>query len=56
MSPNIVGEPVSRMHGSDFTASVEGTVGSALELLWIVEFPQSVRQEIREARKPFPLR
>jgi hypothetical protein len=34
----------------------EGTVGRASDLFWIVESPQSVRQKIREARKPFPLR
>ena len=41
---------------SNFTASVEATVGRASCLFWIVESPQSVRQKIREARKPFPLR
>src|SRR5258708_39130653 len=30
--------------------------GCASRLFWIVESPQSVRQEIREARKPFPVR
>jgi hypothetical protein len=37
-------------------ASVEGAVGCASHLSWIVESPQSVRQKVRNARKPFPLR
>ena len=35
---------------------MEGTVVDASYLFWIVESPQSVRQKIRESRKPFPLR
>ena len=31
-------------------------VGRASYLFWIVESPQSVRQKVCEARKPFPLR
>ena len=27
-----------------------------VKLFWIVEFPQSVRQKVGEAREPFPLR
>jgi len=37
-------------------ASVEATVGRASRLFLIVESPQSMRQKIREARKPLPLR
>jgi len=33
-----------------------GQLVRVTDLFWIVEAPQSVRQEIRETRKPFPLR
>jgi hypothetical protein len=35
---------------------VEGTVSGASHLFKIVKSPQSVRQKVREAHKPFPLR
>ena len=53
---HIVDAPVSKTTVATSLQVWKGQLDRASYLSWFVESPQSVRQKVREARKPFPVR